>query len=145
MAKLLHVAIAGATGAVGAEFLRLLELRNYPVGKLTLLASKRSVGRTLRFRGEELPVEELTADAFRGVEHAFFSAGASQSKAFARAAVDESRKRVVAESADLLYHLLVVLKARGVKLSAVEAELGKRTAQSGHAEKASRPKRRTGK
>ena len=88
MAKLLHVAVAGATGAVGAEFLRLFELRNYPIAKLTLLASKRSVGRTLRFRGEELPVEELTADAFRGVEHAFFSAGASQSKAFAQAAVD---------------------------------------------------------
>ena len=63
----------------------------------------------------------------------------------ARAAVAESRKRVVAESADLLYHLLVLLKARGVKLSAVEAELGQRTAQSGHAEKASRRKRRTGK
>jgi phosphoribosyl-ATP pyrophosphohydrolase len=63
----------------------------------------------------------------------------------AQAALDESRKRVVAESADLLYHLLVVLKARGVKLADVEAELGRRTAQSGHAEKASRPRRRTGK
>lgn len=63
----------------------------------------------------------------------------------ARAAADENRKRVVAESADLLYHLLVLLKARGVKLSAVEAELDRRTAQSGHAEKASRRKRRTGK
>jgi aspartate-semialdehyde dehydrogenase len=82
----LHVAIAGATGAVGAEFLRLLEKRAYPIGRLTLLASKRSVGRTLRFRGEELPVTELTPDAFRGVDHAFFSAGASQSVAFAAAA-----------------------------------------------------------
>jgi phosphoribosyl-ATP pyrophosphohydrolase len=61
----------------------------------------------------------------------------------ARAAIDESRKRVTAESADLLYHLLVLLKARGVRLADVEAELGRRTAQSGHAEKASRPKRRT--
>jgi aspartate-semialdehyde dehydrogenase len=87
MAKL-HVAIAGATGAVGAEFLRLLEQRDYPIAKLTLLASKRSVGRTLTFRGEELPVEELTPTAFRGVDHAFFSAGASQSKAFAQPAVD---------------------------------------------------------
>jgi len=88
MSQLLHVAIAGATGAVGAEFLRLLEKRDYPIAKLTLLASKRSVGRTLRFRGEEIPVRELTPEAFRGVEHAFFSAGASQSKAFAQAAVD---------------------------------------------------------
>jgi aspartate-semialdehyde dehydrogenase len=84
----LNVAIAGATGAVGAEFLRLLEKRGYPVRSLKLLASKRSVGKTLRFRGEELPVEELTPDAFRGVEHAFFSAGASQSKAFAPAAAE---------------------------------------------------------
>jgi aspartate-semialdehyde dehydrogenase len=82
----LNVAIAGATGAVGAEFLRLLEKRGYPIRRLKLLASRRSVGRTLRFRGEELPVEELSADAFRGVEHAFFSAGASQSKHFAPAA-----------------------------------------------------------
>ena len=61
----------------------------------------------------------------------------------AAAALDESRKRVIAESADLIYHLL--LKARGIKLADVEAELGKRTVQSGHAEKASRRKRRTGK
>jgi len=88
MSQLLHVAIAGATGAVGAEFLRLLEKRDYPIAKLTLLASKRSVGRTLAFRGEEIAVQELTPQAFRGVEHAFFSAGASQSKAFAQAAVD---------------------------------------------------------
>jgi phosphoribosyl-ATP pyrophosphohydrolase len=63
----------------------------------------------------------------------------------ARAAAGESRKRVIAESADLLYHLLVVLKARGIKLAEVETELGRRTAQSGHAEKASRRKSRTGK
>jgi len=87
MSQRLHVAVAGATGAVGAEFLRLFEKRNYPIGKLTLLASKRSVGRTLRFRGEEIPVQELTADSFRGVDHAFFSCGASQSKVFAPAAV----------------------------------------------------------
>jgi phosphoribosyl-ATP pyrophosphohydrolase len=54
------------------------------------------------------------------------------------AAVGESRKRVTAEAADLLYHLLIVLKARGIALKDVEAELAKRTAQSGHAEKASR-------
>jgi aspartate-semialdehyde dehydrogenase len=83
----LHVAVAGATGAVGAEFLRLLEKRRYPIGRLTLLASKRSVGRTLRFAGEEIPVRELCPEAFHGVEHAFFSAGASQSKLFAPAAV----------------------------------------------------------
>jgi phosphoribosyl-ATP pyrophosphohydrolase len=63
----------------------------------------------------------------------------------ARAAVDESRKRVIAEAADLLYHLLVLLKARRVAMADVEAELGRRTVQSGHAEKASRRKRRPAK
>jgi phosphoribosyl-ATP pyrophosphohydrolase len=62
-----------------------------------------------------------------------------------QAAAGESRKRLVSEAADVLYHLLVMLKARGVKLTDVEAELGRRTAQSGHAEKASRRSRRTGK
>ena len=56
----------------------------------------------------------------------------------AMAAVQEDKPRLVSEAADLLYHLLVVLEARGVKLAEVEAELDKRTAQSGHAEKASR-------
>ena len=81
-----HVAVAGATGAVGAEFLRLFEKRGYPIARLTLLASKRSVGRTLAFRGERIPVEELTPDSFRGVDHAFFSAGAAQARSFAPAA-----------------------------------------------------------
>ena len=58
------------------------------------------------------------------------------------AAVGQSKKRVTSEAADLLYHLLILLKARGVKLADVEAELGRRTAQSGHAEKASRRKRK---
>ena len=56
------------------------------------------------------------------------------------AAVQESKSRVIAEAGDLLYHLLVVLKARGITLAQVEAELGKRTKQSGHAEKAARKK-----
>ncbi len=58
------------------------------------------------------------------------------------AAVGQSKKHVTAEAADLLYHLLIVLRARGVKLADVEAELGRRTVQSGHAEKASRGKRK---
>ncbi len=82
----LRVAIAGATGAVGAEFLRLLELRNYPIRELRLLASARSAGRTLRFRGEPHPVEELGPDSFRDIDHAFFSAGGGISKTLAPAA-----------------------------------------------------------
>jgi aspartate-semialdehyde dehydrogenase len=84
----LTVAVAGATGAVGAEFLRLLEKRAYPIARLKLLASRRSVGRVLSFRGEAIPVEELDAAAFHGVDHAFFSAGATQSRHFAPLAAE---------------------------------------------------------
>lgn len=83
-----HVAIAGATGAVGAEMIRVLERRNFPVGKLTLLASSRSAGKKLTFRGEELTVQELTADSFNGVQIALFSAGGSISRTFAPHAVE---------------------------------------------------------
>ena len=87
MARRYTVAIAGATGVVGTEMLRTLAARNFPVGKLRLLASARSAGKRLRFAGEDIPVEELTADSFAGVEIALFSAGAARSKEFAPAAV----------------------------------------------------------
>lgn len=87
MSQGFHVAVAGATGAVGTEMLKTLEKRNFPVKSLRLLASKRSVGRELVFRGEKLKVEELTEDSFRGMDIALFSAGASRSKEFADAAV----------------------------------------------------------
>ncbi len=77
-----HVAVVGATGAVGVEMIKTLEKRNFPVGKLTLLASARSVGKKLKFRGEEIAVKELTKDAFAGIDIALFSAGGSISKEF---------------------------------------------------------------
>ena len=83
-----HVAIAGATGAVGTEFMRLLEERDFPLASLRLLASARSAGKRLRFRGEELPVEELTPRSFEGIDIAFFSAGGGRSKEFAPAATE---------------------------------------------------------
>ncbi len=76
------VAIAGATGAVGVEMLRVLEARSFPVRELRLLASARSVGKRMTFRGTELAVEELGEDSFRGVDLALFSAGASLSRSF---------------------------------------------------------------
>jgi aspartate-semialdehyde dehydrogenase len=88
MSRPLHVAIVGATGAVGIEMMKTLEKRAFPVGKLTLLASARSAGKTLPFRGEGLPVQELTASSFAGVDIALFSAGGSISKEFAAAAVN---------------------------------------------------------
>jgi aspartate-semialdehyde dehydrogenase len=82
-----HVAIVGATGAVGIEMLKTLEKRNFPVGKLTLLASARSVGKTLTFRGKPVAVAELTKDSFKGIDIALFSAGGAISKEFAPIAV----------------------------------------------------------
>src|SRR5436305_9850504 len=78
-----HVAVVGATGAVGIEMIKTLEKRNFPVGKLTLLASARSAGKKLKFRGEDLTVQELTKDSFSGIDIALFSAGGSISKEFA--------------------------------------------------------------
>ncbi len=77
------VAVAGATGLVGRQMLEMLEARNYPVKSLKLLASERSKGRTLTFKGQELPVEVLTEDSFKDVEVALFSAGGGTSKKFA--------------------------------------------------------------
>lgn len=87
MSKNYHVAIAGATGAVGVEMLRVLERRKLPVGKITLLASSRSVGRELSFKGQPVAVQELTHGAFDGVDFALFSAGGGISKEFAPSAV----------------------------------------------------------
>jgi len=82
-----RAAIMGATGAVGQEFLKVLQERRFPLASLKLLASGRSAGKKLPFAGEELPVEELTASSFRGVELVLASAGGSISKKFAPAAV----------------------------------------------------------
>jgi len=83
-----HVAVAGATGAVGNEMIRILEELEFPVASLKLLASSRSVGKTLDFRGKSLHVEELREDSFEGVDIALFSAGAGPSKKFAPAAAE---------------------------------------------------------
>jgi aspartate-semialdehyde dehydrogenase len=81
-----HVAIVGATGAVGHEILSLLEERKFPVTRLSLLASKRSAGRRLTYAGEEFPVRELTESSFADVEFALFSVSSSISKALGPAA-----------------------------------------------------------
>ncbi|MEW6306038.1 MAG: aspartate-semialdehyde dehydrogenase [Verrucomicrobiota bacterium] len=78
-----HVAVVGATGAVGIEMIKTLEKRNFPAGKLTLLASARSVGKKLKFRGQDIAVTELKKDSFAGIDIALFSAGGSISKEFA--------------------------------------------------------------
>jgi len=82
MSQTYRVAVAGATGAVGVEFLRCLEERNFPISDLKLLASARSAGKTMQFRGRDIKVEELTENSFKDVDVAFFSAGGSISKKF---------------------------------------------------------------
>jgi len=83
----MKVAIAGATGAVGTDLIDLLERRNFPVTSLKLLASANSAGKTLKFKGQDIVIEELKADSFEGVDLALFSAGGSRSLEFAAAAV----------------------------------------------------------
>lgn len=78
-----NVAIVGVTGAVGQEFLRVLEQRDFPIGNLKLLASARSAGKTIDFKGKTYTIEELTEDSFGDVELALFSAGGSISKTYA--------------------------------------------------------------
>ena len=80
----MKVAIVGASGAVGQEFLRVLDEQNFPISELLLFGSKRSAGKTYTFRGKEITVKELQHnDDFKGVDIAFTSAGAGTSKEFA--------------------------------------------------------------
>ena len=84
--KKFNTAIVGATGAVGQEFLKLIEERNFPFGELKMLASSRSAGKKINFMGKDYTVEETTEKSFDGVKFALFAGGAA-SKLFAPAAV----------------------------------------------------------
>src|SRR5262245_46216082 len=75
-----HVAVVGASGAVGERMIRLLEERDYPVASIKFLASERSSGKSVRFRGESYPIEPLSADAFTGVEIVLSSTPAGVSR-----------------------------------------------------------------
>ncbi|WP_044893719.1 aspartate-semialdehyde dehydrogenase [Bacillus alveayuensis] len=85
--KGLHVAVVGATGAVGQQMVQTLENRNLPIAQLTLLSSERSAGKKVVFRGEELEVQVAKPASFEGVDIALFSAGGSVSKQLAPEAV----------------------------------------------------------
>ncbi len=82
-----NVAIVGATGAVGQEFLKVLSERNFPVDELRLLATKRSEGKKIIWKGREIEVQETTHESFKGIDIALF-AGGSSSTEFARSAVE---------------------------------------------------------
>ncbi|WP_163226402.1 aspartate-semialdehyde dehydrogenase [Bacillus subtilis] len=87
MGRGLHVAVVGATGAVGQQMLKTLEDRNFEMDTLTLLSSKRSAGTKVTFKGRELTVQEASPESFEGVNIALFSAGGSVSQALAPEAV----------------------------------------------------------
>jgi aspartate-semialdehyde dehydrogenase len=86
--KKYHIAIVGATGAVGAELLRVLERRSFPVASLRAIGSSRSAGKSIQFRGESIPVQELNKQSFDQIDIAFFSAGGAISKEFVPIARD---------------------------------------------------------
>lgn len=83
MKKTYNVAIVGATGLVGQEFIKILQQRKFPVANLRLLASDRSTGRRMLFEGTEITVEETIATSFKGIDIALFSAGVEVSTYFA--------------------------------------------------------------
>ena len=83
MATGLTVAVVGATGAAGQTTLKILEERKFPVRELRCFASERSIGKTVTFRGESLPIRRIEPPAFAGVDVAFCSAGSAQSKEYA--------------------------------------------------------------
>ena len=86
--KSYHIAVVGATGAVGVELLRVLERRGFPVETVLPLCSQRSAGTKVSFRGEEIAARELSASSFKGIDLAFFSAGGNISKQYAPLARD---------------------------------------------------------
>ncbi len=88
MSKKINIAVAGATGAVGNQMITCLEERNFPVNSVKFLASARSKGRKLWFKGDMIEVEELTENSFKGIDIAIFSAGGGTSKKFAPVAAD---------------------------------------------------------
>ena len=81
--KKYRVAVAGATGAVGNEMIKMLESRNFPIESIKFLASERSAGKTIKYNGKDVKIELLTKESGKGVDIALFSAGATVSKEFA--------------------------------------------------------------
>jgi aspartate-semialdehyde dehydrogenase len=121
--RALHVAVAGATGAVGQEMLAVLLKRKFPVRELTLLASEQSVGKRMRFGEELIPVKKLAKDSFKGVDVALFSAGGARSKEFAPAAV-ESGAVVIDNSSAFRMDPRVPLVVPEINPEAVRQHLG---------------------
>ncbi|MES2121802.1 MAG: aspartate-semialdehyde dehydrogenase, partial [Chlamydiota bacterium] len=95
----MHLAVVGATGAVGSEVLRVLERRNFPLLSLRCFASPRSAGKEVRFREESFKVEELKRDSFQGIDIALFCAGGAISREFIPHAIAQDSRVVDNSSA----------------------------------------------
>jgi aspartate-semialdehyde dehydrogenase len=117
------VAIAGATGAVGVEMIQVLERRNFPVKELRLLASKRSVGKTLPYQGRELAIQELTEASLQGCDLALFSAGSGISKQF-RAVCEKAKCLMVDNSSAFRMDPSVPLVVPEINPEAAKAHSG---------------------
>lgn len=116
-----RAAVVGATGAVGTEILKVLESRKFPVETVVPLASPRSVGKTVQFRGKELSVQLAAPEAFDGCDLALFSAGATRSRQLAQAAIDAGAI-VVDNSSAFRMHDEVPLVVPEVNAEAMAAE-----------------------
>lgn len=123
MSRSYRVAILGATGAVGTEFLELLENRKFPLAELKLLASPRSAGKTMQFQGESLPIEVVEERSFDNIDIVLASAGGSTSKQWAPKAV-ESGAVVVDNSSAFRMHPEVPLIVPEVNPEAVAEHKG---------------------
>src|SRR5690606_41052923 len=88
MSRQLNVAVIGLSGAVGDVFLPVAEQRQFPIGSLKLLATKRSAGKQLKFRGDSITVEETSADTLKGADLVFCSATSEASRTWAPAIVE---------------------------------------------------------
>ena len=115
------VAIVGATGAVGEEFFRILEQREFPVGELRAFSSPRSEGKKLKFGDREVTVQTLSAEAFKGVDIALFSAGGSISKEWCPIAA-EAGARVIDNSSAFRMDESVPLVVPEVNMDAIKDE-----------------------
>jgi aspartate-semialdehyde dehydrogenase len=118
-----RVAILGATGAVGTELLTLLEERHFPLSQLKLLASPRSAGKTLKFQGADLPIEEVSAEAFAGMDFVLASAGGSTSKQWAETIV-QSGAVMIDNSSAFRMDPTVPLVVPEVNPAAAQAHVG---------------------
>lgn len=121
--KKYNLAVIGATGLVGGTIIKLLEERNLPIDEIKFLASAKSAGEKIEFKGEEYRVEELNEDSFEGLDYAFFAAGGSISEKYAGLAVEKG-VRVIDNSSVFRMHKDIPLVVPEVNPEDIEGNNG---------------------